>query len=65
MAPPLRIKWHLQRNAALKKKLHFTKTGPKLQDLLINVMDCVLTGRPILVAGQLEVLLCSQKQIGW
>jgi hypothetical protein len=60
-----RIKWRLELLAAIKKQMTVTKTPELLQDLLIDVLDRALAGRPISVSGPCESILCSQERIGW
>jgi hypothetical protein len=60
-----RIKWRLQLLATLKKQLQVTKTAETLQDLILDVIDKAIAGRPISVAGPFAHILRSQERIGW
>jgi hypothetical protein len=60
-----RIKWRLQLLAALKKQLQTGQTAEPLQDLIVDVIDRAVAGRPISVAGPFEQILRSQERIGW
>jgi hypothetical protein len=52
-----RIKWRLGLLAAVKKQMTATKTLEPLRDLLIDVLDQAMAGRPISVSGQYEHIL--------
>jgi hypothetical protein len=42
-----------------------TKTADKFHDLLVDIIDKALGGRPISVGGEYERILQSQERIGW
>ncbi len=60
-----RIKWRLDFLSAMTKQMKFTKTMEPLQDLMIDVLDRAMAGRPISVNGPYEQILRSQERIGW
>jgi hypothetical protein len=50
---------------AIRAQTKATKTSDQLNDVLVDVVDQTMAGRPISVGGKFEAALRSQERIGW